>query len=257
MADGTLTFAIPVRDPRGVADWDLVKRLLSSTVRSLFAQSGPVPQVVVGTSPGADLPTLPDAVTVVPVSLEYQPLPEPEGPARWEAIRADKGLRLAHALAAVRPGGHVMVVDYDDLVSRRLSAFVHDHPDAAGWFVDAGYLWGGGPVASLRARGFNQLCGSSLLIRADLLRLAEDPSDPTQLEWIKDTLGSHKKWHSLFPLKPLPFPGAVYRVGSGANVSGISGIQRRIRDSLRRPRALAGELFSLRPWAAVRGEFGC
>lgn len=256
MGDGSLTFAIPVRDPRGVEDWEAVKELMAITMRSLFAQQGPRPRVVIGASPGTALPPLPDGVQVVEVDLPYRPLPPDQGPQRWDAILVDKGLRLAHALAAARPQGHVMVVDYDDLVSSRLAATVAASPDAPGWFVDAGYQWDGGPLAALLPTGFNDLCGTSLLVRADLLRIPADPADPANLEWIKQTLGSHKRWHGLFGLEPLGFPGAVYRIGSGANVSGAVGHGRRVLRAARRPARFVREVGVLRPWAAIRRGFG-
>jgi hypothetical protein len=257
MGDGSLTFAIPVRDPRGVDDWGAVKRLMAVTLRSLYAQRGPRPTVVIGASPGTDLPELPPGTQVVPVDLPYHPLPPEQGPERWDAILVDKGLRLAHALAAARPQGHVMVVDYDDLVSSRLTEVVAASPDAPGWVVDAGYLWDGGPMASLLSTGFNDLCGTSLLVRSDLLRIPADPADPAELEWIKTTLGSHKRWHGLFELENVGFPAAVYRVGSGANVSGAIGQGRRVlRAARRKPQELVQHLRVLRPWAAVRTGFG-
>lgn len=256
MGDGSLTFAIPVRDPRGVEDWETVKRLMATTVASLFNADGPRPRVVVGASRGTDLPGMPADVEVVEVDLPYRPLPDGEGPSRWDAILVDKGLRLAHALAAARPLGHAMVVDYDDLVSTRLTSWVADHPDAPGWFVDAGYLWDGGRVASVLPTGFNDLCGTSLLIRGDLLRVPDHPDDPAQLDWIKSTLGSHKRWRGVFDLADLGFPGAVYRVGSGANVSGAIGHGRRVLRAARRPAGLVRHLRDLRPWTAVRRDFG-
>jgi len=256
VGDGSLTFAVPVRDPRGVADWAAVRDLIALTVGSLTAQRGGTSTVVLGVSPGTDLPRLPAGVEVVEVDLPFTPLPEVEGPERWEAIRADKGLRIAHALAAARPQGHVMVVDFDDLVSTRLAAVVADEPDAPGWVVDAGYLWGGGPFASVKRNGFNEVCGSSLIVRADLLRVPEDPSDPEHLDWIKEILGSHKAWRDHFALKPLPFPGAVYRVGAGHNVSRAEGMGLRIYYAVRRPRDLPATLGALRSWASIRGEFG-
>ena len=256
MGDGSLTFAVPVRDPRGVDDWSAVKELMSVTLGSLFAQRGPRPRVVIGASPGTDLPDLPPDVQVVDVDLPYQPLPQGEGPDRWDAILVDKGLRLAHALAGSRPRGHVMVVDYDDLVSTRLTEVVAAQPEAPGCFVDAGYLWDGGAVASILPTGFNDLCGTSLLIRADQLRIAADPSDPQHLDWIKSTLGSHKQWHGLFELERLGFPGAVYRVGSGTNVSGAIGQGRRVLRAAKRPSELARHLRVLRRWKSVRQDFG-
>lgn len=256
MGDGSLTFAVPVRDSHGVANWRQVMNLMSVTIQSLYAQAGPRPTVVLGVSPGSDLPDLPNDVVVVPVDLPPRELPAGEGEPRWDAIRADKGLRLAHALNAVKPQGHVMVVDYDDLVSARLAKFVADHPDAPGWYVDSGYLWDGGPIASAVPTDFNEACGTSTIIRADLLRVPADPSDPANLEWIKTVLGSHKRWRGVLPLEPLPFPGAVYRVGSGTNVSGAVGLSRRLVRSRHKLSDVASELTALRPWAMVRGRFG-
>ncbi len=256
MGDGSLTFAIPVRDPRGVDDWEAVKRLMSVTIASLFNSAGPRPRVVIGASRGTDLPALPPDVEVAEVDLPYRPLPDGEGPRRWDAILVDKGLRLAHALAAGRPRGHVMVVDYDDLVSSRLTAWVAANPDAPGWFVDSGYLWDGGPTASVLRTGFNDLCGTSLVVRADLLRLCEDPDDPARLDWIKTTLGSHKQWHGVFDLAALGFPGAVYRIGSGANVSGAIGQGRRALRAARRPAEFVRHVRDLRPWGSIRRDFG-
>jgi hypothetical protein len=233
-----------------------VRSLIEVTVRSLTAQRGPRPTVALGVSPGTDLPTLPAGVEVVEVDLPFAPLPEGEGPDRWEAIRADKGLRIAHALAAVRPQGHVMVVDFDDLVSTRLAGVAAAAPDAPGWVVDAGYLWGGGAFASVKATGFNEVCGSSLIVRADLLRIPDDPSDPAHLDWIKQILGSHKAWRDHFSLAPLGFPGAVYRVGAGHNVSRAEGMGRRLYYAARRPWELPASLGALRPWASIKEGFG-
>jgi hypothetical protein len=256
MGDGSLTFAIPVRDPRGVTDWAPIRELMAITLKSLVSQRGPSARIVIGASPGTDLPELPPSAEVVEVHLPFRPLPDGEGPERWDAILVDKGLRLAHALAAATPQGHVMVVDYDDLVSARLTEVVAASPEAPGWFVDAGYLWDGGPLASVLPTGFNDLCGTSLIVRHDLLKVPADPDDPAGLEWIKATLGSHKLWHDLFELEQLPFPGAVYRVGSGANVSGAIGQGRRVLRAAKSPRELARHLRVLRPWSAVRPGFG-
>lgn len=252
MSDGSLTFAIPVRDPRGVADWGTAKQVMATTIRSLFRQRGPRPRVIIGASPRTDLPAMPGDVHVVSIDLPYRALPPEEGAARWDAILADKGLRLAHALAASRPEGHVMVVDYDDLVSARLTEVVAEQPDAAGWYVDSGYLWDGGPWVSVVPNGFNELCGTSLIVRADLLRIPGDPADPGSLDWIKASLGSHKQWRNRFDLQPLGFPGAVYRVGWGANVSGAVGQGRRFIRAARRPRDLLDQLRALRPLATIR-----
>ncbi|MGO1392261.1 hypothetical protein [Agrococcus casei] len=44
--DGSLTMIIPVRDSRGVSQWDSAMRLLDVTVARALRQHGPTPHVV-------------------------------------------------------------------------------------------------------------------------------------------------------------------------------------------------------------------
>lgn len=257
--DGSLTFAIPVRDPRGVRDWSTVKANLAATVRSLAAQKGPTPTIVLGASPGTDLPALPKCAHVIDVDRPYAPLPRfDQEAARLDAIREDKGMRLVTALVSAQPEGHVMVVDYDDLVSPALSSFVDSHPLDDGWFVDRGYVWDGGMLGIRVSHGFNGYCGTSLIVRHDLLRIPET-LDAIDLEWVKDSLGSHVRLGPLLaaqshPLRPLPFAGAVYRTRTGVNVSGSGRTLRMAvqQNPLRHPARAVGGLACLVPgrWIA-------
>jgi hypothetical protein len=107
---------------------------------------------------------------------------------------------------------HVMQVDADDCVSNRLAEFVERNPQAHGWFFDSGYFYR--DVARriyLKKQGFHHWCGTSHIIRHDLLKLPEtediDDSDLPSLSPLrmKETLQEMGA-----PLSPLPFPGAVY-----------------------------------------------
>lgn len=253
---GTLTFVIPVRHHKSIDDWQAVQDRLAVTVASVCAQELNNWQCAVVANEDSQLPNLPDAVSVVRVNLPYTPLPN-SGPAGWterrnEAVRADKGQRVLAGLIATQPTGHVMVVDYDDLVSRHLSSFPAAQPSANGWFIESGYAFDDGLFA-LRLSAFDESCGTSLLIHSRLLEIpaAVEEADPVKVSrW----LGSHRFSKGDFaaagtPLAPIGFPGAMYRVGYRGNTSGTPSVYRKYlinRQMLKRPRRLVALAARLR-----------
>ena len=261
MADGTLTFVVPVRDPRGVGDWRRVKEDLSQTLRSL-SRVGGSSRIVVAASLGADLPGLPPNADLVQVKLPYSPLPRLEGPERHAAVRADKGRRILAGLAAVRPEGHVMVVDYDDFVSWRLGRLVASSPNCAGWIVDQGIIYDGSRFVLEVPRGFNSHCGTSLIVRADLLRIPRQVED-ADIKWVMRSLGSHRflasdlaDWGT--PLVPVPFAAAAYRIGNPDSTSPTSSLLATYLSPirlLRSPKRWLNNVRHLRQASAYREEF--
>jgi len=252
-----LTFVIPVRHQATAANWRAIAARLAVTLRSLRAQDDARWNAVIVANEGADLPGNLDRCDVVRV--DFPPNKLDHGGARealWQAIRRDKGRRvlagLLHARASGMLTGHAMVVDYDDLVSRRLAGFVAAHADANGWYVNAGYMFSGERLLVSYPRAFFELCGTSHVIRADLLDLPADSSDAHPV-YIARTLGSHKfikrdLERQGTPLAPLPFPGAVYRMGHGDTASGSGSAARYAlrKESLTRPLSLARELGKFR-----------
>lgn len=240
MHDGSTTFVIPVPDPRGVADWPHAMSLLVQTVRSVAAQRrAPKPTVVVAATRGSDLPAeLARLVDVVDVDRDWTPLPQEWAGPRQQAIREDKGTRVATGLVAAQPRGHAMVVDWDDLVSPWIGRWVSRHPDDAGWTVEAGYIFDDGrrPFVARLPRGLQRTCGTTLIIRADLLDIPATLDD-LDLDWICTMYGSHRFAPTVLaergtPLMPLPFAGAAYRVGTGLNGSRVAGVVTAARNVL-------------------------
>jgi hypothetical protein len=112
---------------------------------------------------------------------------------------------------------YVMVVDDDDFVSNRLVAYAAKHPDLTGWYIDQGYLWGDGDPVVYRYPGFSKLCGTSHIVNAALYQLPASLALADE-SYVKKLLGSHTYIYAHLlaagtPLLPLPFPGAIYRVG--------------------------------------------
>lgn len=260
-----LHFVVPVRHPDSVADWDAVCRNLVETLTSLSRQTSTQWRAVVVVNRGAALPPLPEGVAAEQVDLPLKVLPPraEDQEAYYEAFREDKGRRVLAGLRGAAAEDYVMVVDYDDWVSRRLAAHAAASPGAPGWYVRVGWVWDGGPLAC-RYPSFMEFCGTSFMIRRDLLGIPLDNSEPC-LKEVRRRLGSHKFMRGHLeeqgtPLAPLPFPGAVYRVGTASAVSGSAGMLRRLAPlgMLRRqPVRFLKRAASLRPVSrAMREEFG-
>ena len=261
-----LTFVIPVRHHESVDDWPAVVDRMAETLRSVASQSVEDWECVVVANRGTPLPPMPRGCRVVEVGTPHAPLPTVTGAAdqhaRDEAVRSDKGHRILAGLLEARPTGHVMVVDYDDLVHHHLAELSAALPDRNGWFADQGYCYDGHLLYKVPS-GFNTLCGTSLIVRADLLRLPRDAVSVDEA-WVRRWLGSHMFLREDLaaagtPLAPLPFPGAIYRVGHQGSTSGTSTSIRRWffrRRLVLTPHVLIARLLNLRRVApAVRAIY--
>lgn len=264
----TITFIIPVRDHRGLRGWDATCDRLKTTVASCMQQTESSCNVVVSAHPSTPLPDLPSAVQRVDYNHDPVPLPATNGADRYRAVRLDKGMRAMTGLIDAHDrGDYIMLVDYDDLVSRRIAGFLADEhgltndDTPSGYYVDAGYLFDDGPLALRLDHGFNDTCGTSLIVRRDLLRIPERVED-IDPEWSALCLGSHvllrKELERLgTPLSPLPFAGAAYRIGYRGNTSRTPSVLRRSFTLwvLRHPRVLVDQVSRLRRRTALRPEF--
>lgn len=222
---GQLTFIIPVRHQNSIADWDSTRERIGATLRSIAAQDDPRWKCIVVANRGAVLPpTDDDRIRICRVDLPLPALPDPVADriGYEEAVRADKGRRILHGLMLAQPRGHVMAVDYDDLVSCRLTGLVTANPGAPGWYVETGYLYDGQGFL-FQTHDFKTLCGTSIIVRADLLNLPAHVEEAEE-SWLRRMLGTHLFLPAQLaergtPLADLPFPGAIYRVGHAETTS--------------------------------------
>lgn len=234
-----LTFVIPVRHQATVADWGEIRELIAATLRSVAAQAGGTWRIVVVANRGAALPELPRGAELQEVDFEPVMLPRRHADPDlfYSLVRLDKGRRVLAGLLHARPSGHVMVVDYDDFVSNRLAGFVAAHAGANGWFLGSGYLHSGGAEALLLEHNFHRHCGTSHVIRADLLGLPAS-FEAADDEQVRRWLGAHvfiqrDLLERGSPLAPLPFPGAVYRIGHPHATSRSPTLAGHIRHAIR------------------------
>jgi len=260
-----LTFIIPVRHQDNARDWASLKANLAQTAASIASQTHPGWRALVVANEGADLPALPAGFEVVRVTFPPNDLHEmgkADLEAVYEAFRADKGRRVLAGMLAARDSRFFMIVDDDDFVSARIAGHVAENPGANGWTIDRGYIWDDGGRLLLGYDEFSHLCGTSLIVRADLYGLPERFEDAS-LDWIKSMLGSHVRIADILagrgtPLSPLPFRGAVYRVAHGGSHSKAPSLVKKYflsREALARPRRLLRHLARLLVGDGARREF--
>ncbi|MBO9515983.1 MAG: galactosyl transferase [Variovorax sp.] len=263
-----LTFIIPVRHPENAKDWRRVKRTLEQTAASIANQDSNEWRAVVVANTGSDLPALPARFTVAWVDFAPNPVHDigrdtSQWGDRFEAFRYDKGHRVLAGLLHDPGADHYMVVDDDDFVSSRLASFVARHPQAHGWYFGKGYVWTEGGRWIFRHSKLHKACGTTHIVRRDLMKIPATAAEAplAHVRW----LGTHARVTEDFvaagtPLAPLPFPGAVYRVGHG-NAHSQSGTVRHMfflrRGMLVRPHVLATNLLRLRLLSPAQiEEFG-
>lgn len=221
-----VTFVIPVRHQANCNDWAKLKSNLTQTLLSISMQINPNWRAIIVANRGADLPQLPDKVEVCYVDFPPNQLYQRGQNSKkvfYEAVRLDKGKRVLTGMLSVRDTHYYMVVDDDDLISNRLVEFLSQQKIVDGWKVTHGYVWGDGGRMLLINRAFHYLCGTSLIIRADLFNLPSRIEDLSDDE-IKNVFGSHIKVIDYFydrgvSLKALPFHVTIYRVGYGGSHS--------------------------------------
>src|SRR5262249_1750479 len=133
----------------------------------------------------------------------------------------DKWTKLAHGLVLageLRPD-FVMLMDADDLVSRRLAAHANRNKASNGWILKQGYNWREGARWVQYSDNFN--CGTNSIVSSRLIKFPEDVRETSIQECVVLKNGHTTIEKALqergTPLEPLPFPGAVWVYGHGDN----------------------------------------
>lgn len=262
-----ITFVIPVRHPANSRDWSQLKSNIAQTMQSVAAQNHEDWRGIIVANEGSDLPPLRERFEVEWVQFPPNALHNQHAGMSTDtfrdAFRIDKGRRVLKGMLRRRDSRFFMIVDDDDFVSSRITAFATRNMDANGWRVDDGYVWSDGGNLLLKHNEFNQICGTSLIIRADAYGLPEQ-FDAATPEYIMSMLGSHIQPNTLLaargtPLEPLPFHGALYRIGQSGSHSQAPKILKKFffnREALQRPRQFMRKLARLRLMTnEIRSEF--
>ncbi len=206
-----LLFVVPLQSPEASKDWGHVSRLAVRSIASLCAQEHPDFHVIlVCSEPPVGLKEHPK-VTVIAVDRASFPPPAADRTSRM----IDKFRKFQRALIEARKytPAHILFCDADDCVSRHLAGLCAEHPDARGWYFKKGYVWDEGTAFAFALDDFDQLCGTSVIVRCETNELLDNMEEPHGNCFylshghpiLRDSMAERGT-----PLKPLPFPGAVY-----------------------------------------------
>lgn len=263
-----LTFVTCLRHPHNATDYPRVEQLLLRTLGSIARQIGdPCRVVVVGNRE----PSVRLSPSVRFVTVDHPPASaQPGTRIPRDRVLLDKGVKLAlgAALAAERAPTHLMLLDADDMISRRLAGHVAGSPGAPGWYVEHGYVYSPARGLLEAVDRFHDRCGSSFIFRTDLLDLpplSPSASREDVLAAVGETkviqlFGSHMYAREQFQgdraLQPLPFPAALYVVDTGENHSGriLRSAARPVSTEVAEDFGIAQTRTSARSWGHAGGQ---
>ncbi|HEY1266853.1 MAG TPA: glycosyltransferase family 2 protein [Candidatus Binatia bacterium] len=202
-----LAFVVPLKSRRVAKSWDYVSQLFERTLRSICNQMSPAFKVFVICHEKPQIDFQHPAVSYLSVDF---PVP---GFSDHPALNLDKYRKLIVGFRAARESGatHVIEVDADDCVSNRLAAVVARETGRAGWYFDSGYIYREGSGRIYRkGRHFYEWCGTSNIVRVDLLELPEILERGQGSRLLGHSRLRQRFTDRMTPLVALPFPGAVY-----------------------------------------------
>ncbi|MBI4470327.1 MAG: hypothetical protein HY650_13495 [Acidobacteria bacterium] len=205
-----LAFVTSFRARAVAHNWDYHVWLLGRALDSMLAQTCDEFCVTLVCHDAPDLPQARHPKVRI-LTVDFPP------PARNnDDMCIDKVLKVSlGAREAITAGPrHVMFVDADDLVSRRIADFVSRNQNAAGWIIESGYQFLHGANFMQRIRSFHHRCGTCAIVRSDLLEFGVE-------EFYRNSnvctlvAAGHTRYEEIMaaggnPLTLLPFAGAVY-----------------------------------------------
>ena len=251
-----IAFLIALKSAKASNSWESVCRLFERTIRSVCQQTDSDFKAIVVCNEIPDIQF--DHPSLHYIQVDFAPPSNYEGKQVDRAKKIMVGLRYARQFSPT----HVMFVDADDCISRRIAAFANQHPNADGWYVNSGYVYQeGSRWIYYRKSDFQKWCGTCHIIRFDRCPIPdrEDDYPKNLLEYYAGA--NHRNIKSILQqrgtlLSPLPFPGTVYIIGHGDNnyQAGFGSIHNANRGNLL---FKIKELLKFRPVSrSLKEEFG-
>jgi hypothetical protein len=244
-----LVFIVPLQSPQASSNWDMVSALCERTLRSICAQTSQQFRVFLVCNEAPALRFTHPSLTIIEDNF---PIPQRNSAERM----FDKHEKLKRGMIAARHLApcDVMLVDADDCVHRGLVEWCERHPESPGWYFPDGYIYTAGSSWLYRLRDFDQICGTSIIVKCG------DAYFPKSMNDAKSDFFMVARGHFEFRdpsrigginLEPLPFAGGVYVTATGENYTGASlrGWQGK--------KMFVKKLLNARPLTArIRKEFG-
>ena len=229
-----IAFVIAVKHPALSNNYKRTWRILNDTVYSLCCDSSARVIVVCDSSlPWFHSASRIDCCTTL-VERDFG-IPSTEK-SITHGRDTNRGIKYITGILAAREIGaqYIMIVDADDFVSSDVSEYVKKSPSNHGWFVGTGFTLAGFHLTRLTK--LDQACGSTRVMNMSIL----DRKIPNQLDtdstvddivssvdpaFLRYVLGGHQMTVKFFqeagtPLTRLPFPGSIWHVATGDNMSG-------------------------------------
>ncbi len=202
-----LAYVIPLRSAVSTDRWDLVSEAFALTIRSFVNQSD---QDFVCIVICHELPEgLPALKQMEVVHVDF------EAPTDSSGYKKDKGSKLNIGLAKALEYevDRIMVVDADDLISSRLTAFLNQSQSPHPYLVEHGYVWNGGSLLREHKRNFYKLCGSCYVADPEDIAKGIDYMDKGH-HLVRENFEKEGR-----KLNTIPFPSVTKNVSYGGNIS--------------------------------------
>ncbi|MCW5312824.1 glycosyltransferase family 2 protein [Nostoc sp. KVJ3] len=215
-----LVFVIPLKSPQVSNSWELVTQSFERSIKSICNQTSSDFHAIVVCHEQPKIEFNHPQITYI--TVDFPPPNETDWVARGDTDKGRKilkGLMYAHQFSPT----HTMPVDADDCISKNLAAFIKQHPNSNGWFINKGYKYKeGSKYIYIKRKDFYSMCGTSNIIRYDLNFLPENAEYDRGYGYYKYYI-DHGKLRGVLEnknkiIEPLPFPGAVYIVETGENL---------------------------------------
>lgn len=215
-----LVFVVPLKSQQVSKSWDLVTQLFERCVKSLCNQTSAEYRVIVVCNERPKIEFNHPKITYIEV--DFPPPNEPDSITRGHT---DKGRKILKGLIDAQEflPTYTMAVDADDCVSKHLAEFVNQNHNCNGWFINKGYKYqNNSDYVYIKRKDFYKICGTCNIIKYELNQFPENPEYNRGYGYYKFYIDHEKVRETLMkkeiPLKPLPFPGAVYVVATGENL---------------------------------------
>ncbi|NEP09889.1 MAG: glycosyltransferase family 2 protein [Symploca sp. SIO2C1] len=219
-----LVFVVPLQSMAVSKSWEQVSQLFERCMLSVCQQNSRHFHVIVVCHEKPNTTFKNSKLSYIQVDF---PVPDLTSGIPGDILnqkRVDRGRKQLKGLVAAQEfhPTHTMLLDADDLVSKRLAELVHQNPQGNGWFFKKGYRYtSGSNWIYKKSNDFYTMCGSCNIIRYDLNKIPDNPEYNRGYGYYKFYLDHAKVVKVLAeagtPLEALPFFGAVYVTQTGEN----------------------------------------
>ena len=214
-----ITFIIPIKSKQVSTDWPYFCKLYERTLKSIFNQTNENFNVLAVCHEIPEIEFKHHKLHYLQVDFEPPSTNINNKRKNLLQKRIDKAKKLkegAQFCIKHYSSEYVMTVDSDDFISNKIAAFISNYlntpnKSVPGWYVKFGYIYFENRNLLVKTRKFNELCGSSLIVKPDLIIYFVDFNSNVVFHHQKTNLNNH------ITLQKLPFRGGIYDLINGEN----------------------------------------